>query len=186
MRTCDVCGQGPVVGRGLCRKHYQRAWVSKSLDSSKLKMNLLPPRTRLMSKFRVSDKGCWEWQGATNHSGYGTIYADGKVRKTHRLSYEFSKGPIPDGIDVLHQCDNPLCINPDHLFLGTRADNVKDAASKNRLPLNERHWNTKLSVEDVSNIRKSTLTKAELAREYKVNRSTIVRVINGTRRSKTI
>ena len=86
------------------------------------------------------DKGgnCWNWQGGKDRpDGYGCLhYADNGKRhslKAHRVSWVIHNGPIPDGLWVLHKCDNPSCVNPNHLFLGTRQDNMLDAASKGRI-----------------------------------------------------
>ncbi len=86
--------------------------------------------------FRKVDKGdglgCWVWKGSTNEDGYGSFYYRGKVGRAHRASYSMFVGEIPKGIQVLHDCDNPSCVRPDHLFLGTQLDNIKDACAKGR------------------------------------------------------
>lgn len=79
------------------------------------------------SRFTRTD-GCWVWSGRTNRQHYGTL----GERLAHRISYEFYVGPIPEGLCVLHRCDNPPCVNPKHLFLGTRADNAEDRDRKGR------------------------------------------------------
>lgn len=75
---------------------------------------------------------CWPWQGTKNEEGYGSLRVSRRSCGAHRLAYELSVGPIPDGMFVLHHCDNPPCCNPAHLFLGTHQDNMTDMAAKGR------------------------------------------------------
>ena len=79
--------------------------------------------------------GCWVWTGGRNRQGYGRVMIDGRSWLAHRLAWIVYRGPIPDGLCVCHSCDNPPCVNPDHLWLGTRADNNRDAIAKGRLKL---------------------------------------------------
>lgn len=78
--------------------------------------------------------GCWLWMGSLDGKKYGMLQINGKMKKTHRFSWEIAHGKIPKGIHVLHKCDTPTCCNPDHLFLGTNQDNVDDKMQKRR------HW----------------------------------------------
>lgn len=90
---------------------------------------------RLEAQRNVTETGCWEWTGGVNASGYGEMGIGKHGRSlTHRAGYEAFVGPIPDGMCVLHRCDNPPCFNPDHLFLGTRQENNLDMVAKGR------HW----------------------------------------------
>jgi hypothetical protein len=101
--------------------------------------------------------GCWIWTGCLFDNGYGVFRIGGKNKKAHRFSYELSKGVIPDGLVVCHRCDNKMCVNPDHLFLGTMQDNVTDMVTKGRkhYPKGELHGQAKLCASDVLHIREN-------------------------------
>lgn len=86
---------------------------------------------RLRSRITVSEYGCWNWTGSTD-GRYGQIFYCRRLWKSHRVSWTVFRGPIPEGLNVLHRCDNTRCINPDHLFLGTQSDNLIDCAGKGR------------------------------------------------------
>lgn len=89
------------------------------------------------------DTGCWEWQGAKTATGYGRLKFKGEAWMAHRLMYTLTKGDIPKGMVVLHSCDNPCCINPEHLSVGTQKDNMDDCKSKGRLGPRGRPLNSK-------------------------------------------
>lgn len=95
-------------------------------------MKASPPFLRLYENMEVAENGCWNWTGQVGSSGYGQIKAFGKMVSCHRLSFELYKGPIQIGHEVCHSCDNPRCINPDHLFSGTHRQNMEDMVGKGR------------------------------------------------------
>jgi hypothetical protein len=83
---------------------------------------------------------CWVWTGATAHNGYGVLGVGGKQLKAHRFSWTLTNGTISDGLFVCHRCDNPPCVRPDHLFLGTVQDNTADMVAKGRQNQGDKHW----------------------------------------------
>jgi hypothetical protein len=93
-----------------------------------------PIEDRFWTKIRLCDNGCWEWDAAKIHGGYGVIRTGRphKMVKAHRFAWEWFRGPIPPGLCVCHHCDNPPCVNPSHLFLGNNSDNVRDSMEKGR------------------------------------------------------
>lgn len=125
-------------------------------------------------------EGCWEWQGAgAAGGGYGRITVDGRHQLAHRLSWTMANGPIPAGMFVCHKCDNPPCVRPDHLFLGTNAENTQDAVSKGRMHLGELHGMARLTEAQVVEIRRQRAAGVKgsvLADRYGVNRNTIYHI----------
>lgn len=103
---------------------------------------------------------CWEWQGPKANGGYGDCICGSadmgnlQRERAHRVSFRLFRGPIPDDLLVCHKCDNPLCINPKHLFLGTCKENGEDAAAKGRCPRGQKHHAHKLTENEVRLIRK--------------------------------
>ncbi|WP_152203604.1 HNH endonuclease [Georgenia thermotolerans] len=125
---------------------------------------------------------CWEWQSVRNPSGYGKFWLNGRTDLAHRVSYKLHHGPIPPGIHVRHTCDNPPCVNPSHLLLGTGKDNARDALERGRYRRGASNGRAKLTPQQVSEIRTGWHrgeTQVSMARRFGVSRSAIQWVLNG-------
>ena len=118
---------------------------------------------------------CWEWQGAKDSIGYGAVRRSGVLWKAHRLSYTMANGAIPKGYKVLHNCDNPCCVNPAHLIADTQAANMADKVNKGRA---KGFSGSRLTDDDVKLIRSDQRSITFFAELFKVSRSTISDVRN--------
>lgn len=135
---------------------------------------------RFFSRFVKLENGCWQWRSHTDKDGYGVLPGAHQNTRAHRLSYEIHIGQIPEGLIVCHHCDNPGCVNPDHLFVGTSKDNAQDALQKRRNYVGEKNGRSKLTAENVKEILNSSLNGQQLADKFGVTRSTINNVRKGT------
>lgn len=138
-------------------------------------------KERLFSKTALASNGCIEWHGCANQKGYGMMVYKGRIHAAHRVSWQLHFGEIAEGLLVLHHCDNPCCVNPDHLFLGTNQDNMDDMKSKGRqrTPRGEESKRSKLTWAAVREIRASSAGLRALARRFKVTEQTIWWVRSG-------
>ena len=188
MYICSENGcEKPVNARCLCSMHYMRL----------RRDGLIPVGTRargtLEERFwRYVDKSgeCWTWTGrSVNNGGYGQIQVGGKGSKhvlAHRLSYELHHGHIPEGLVVMHSCDNRLCVNPDHLSVGTYSENTLDAINKGRWiqkapPVfkGSAHHKAKINEEQAKYIRTCGRRTDELALEFGLSKTTVIRIKSG-------
>jgi len=125
---------------------------------------------------------CWIWTGANNGKGYGQVTFGGKRQLAHRVMWQVFKGEIPEGKFVCHTCDTPACVNPDHMFLGTNADNIKDSYNKGRSnQQGEHNGNRKLTLEQVSEIRASSESCRILARRFGIGKSQVSNIKTGAK-----
>lgn len=131
------------------------------------------------------NNGCIEWQAGRMPHGYGQIQGGRKGSQkllAHRVAYELAKGPIPSGLNVLHRCDNPSCVNHEHLFIGTQQDNVTDMVSKGRQSWKDRQPWQKLSVNDavkIKRLRRLGYKQQKIADLFGVSRSLISMLLGG-------
>lgn len=140
---------------------------------------------RFWSKVRPSDdQGCWLWLAAINEHGYGMFSVGGRAGRmelAHRVSWRLINGPVPPGLQVLHRCDNPRCVSPEHLFLGNPRDNSDDKVSKRRHAFGQRNGEAKLTDEQVRRIRElyetTGTTQRQLAARFGVAQSTISDIV---------
>ncbi|MGE3608043.1 MAG: HNH endonuclease [Bacteriovoracaceae bacterium] len=134
---------------------------------------------RILSK-TVKDKkfGCWNFSGSLSKAGYGKTYFNGKHSEVHRVVYKILNGNIRKGLDVSHDCDNPKCVNPNHLRLLTRSKNIKDAVKRGRIKAGASSPNSVLSeskIKEAARLKKSGWSNASIARMFKVSTETIRR-----------
>lgn len=123
---------------------------------------------------------CWEWKGAKNEKGYGIFNTGSGNVRAHRYSYEMHHGPISKGKLVCHSCDNPGCVNPDHLFCGTEAHNTADAVSKGRMAKGEASGTAKLSEANVVEMRRLKsigVSRDHLAKQFGVHPQTVSKIL---------
>ncbi len=133
---------------------------------------------RFFSKYVINlETNCWNWTDKLEGGGYGRIRVQNKRYQAHRYSWLTHRGPIPRGLNVLHKCDNPACVNPDHLFIGTHMDNMADKYMKGRenYALGIFHSQAKLTEEAVRSIRAEAgiTSQRKLAKRFGVSQSVI-------------
>jgi len=131
--------------------------------------------------------GCWIWTSAVNTWGYGQFCFNRKAHSAHRFSYKLYRGEIPNGLHVCHHCDNRLCVNPDHFFLGTALDNALDKVRKGRCSSGQRHGMSKLTDREVDEIRelyKNNFKQTYIAQFYEVSIANIYYIVNNKSRIK--
>lgn len=146
-------------------------------------------KLRFEDRIYKSIDGCWYWLGTVIPMGYGYFCMNGKQQYAHRVSYQLYHGEI-GSLHVLHKCDNTMCVNPDHLFLGTAQDNVKDKMNKGRgfVPYGDKHYLKKFDQEIIEELRrlhsKIKMPYAIYSRIYGIPEKYISSILNGKRRSK--
>ena len=131
-----------------------------------------PIEVRFKSKYSKHSSGCWNWIGAVNNYNYGKIQYKGKLEMAHRVSYTLHKGTIPSNIVVRHTCDNSLCVNPDHLELGNKKENMEDHMDRGRNL-------TRLEAAAIRTVHLDGMDIKDIASVFKVSVSAVSRVVTG-------
>lgn len=128
----------------------------------------------------LKTEGCWTWTGRLDINGYGHIRDGcGRTSLAHRISWEMHYGPIPEGKVLLHSCDNPCCVRPDHLTPGTQLQNIEDRCRKQRTPHGSKHHGAKLSEESARLIKRSNESARVLANRFGVTPGTVIKLKKG-------
>lgn len=170
---CETCGQSFKP-----QHHTQSRFCSRQCAGIGKR---IPVAGRLLAmSIPEPNSGCWLWLGNINYLGYGMV-RDGRMRSAHRASFEVFRGPIPDGMDILHRCDVRCCINPDHLWLGSHRDNMRDMRTKgrNRAYSGSLHPLAKLTEDIVLKARESGILPIEFAEQNGISKSAAARALAG-------
>ncbi len=180
--VCCACGCGTIVktyeGR-FAQGHNNRSRVGRPVDE-RFWENVI--------KAALDD--CWLWTGTKGHHGYGMMSVGSKRDKSrrnvfaHRLSYELHYGPIPSGAVIRHTCDNPSCVNPGHLIVGSHQENMRDMVSRNRQTLGTKNPQARITADDVRQIRAlaaSGTIHAEIAPRFGITRSAVTMIVERKR-----
>ena len=180
----DGC-ERDAVSKGYCDKHYRRLLKRGDVnDHGSRKVDDGNAVERFHRKYEIDESGCWLWIGGTRLNSKGVPYPrhwtdDKKSIGAHRFSFELVRGAIPKGMYVCHKCDTPLCVNPDHLFVGTHHDNMRDMVQKKR-SFTGRGENkkglAKLTNQQADQIRKMDISHQKLASMFGVSATTIGRI----------
>lgn len=177
---CQIDGCGKASRHlGWCLAHYKRYNrygdpLSGASDHHKT------PEDAFLARAIQKPSGCVEWSGSSDNKGYGQLRIGGKLIKAHRYAWARSNGPIPEGMVILHKCDNPRCVNIDHLSAGTQLENVKDMDAKGRRINNQAKGNdchaAKVNPDIVRLIRADTRRQIDIAAEYGITQTVVSKI----------
>lgn len=164
--------------KGMCLMHYKRVWRHGSVERTRAAPSMTRGDRLRRVGWDVSDQGCWVFRGRRRKNGRCEVRYQNRMEQAHRLAYAEWVGPIPGGLVVRHRCDNPPCINPDHLELGTQLDNMRDMVERRR-------FHAKLTVSDVGDIRRVLRDPRRPSMErigemFGVSGSAVQRIASGT------
>lgn len=184
---CSIDGCERVIyGKGLCNPHWQRQHLQGSTGDKPLVFRsqhglTLRQRFDIYGQATPTSRGCIEWTGPADRKGYGIIHFEGENRIASRVAWELSYGEIPEGKVIRHKCDNPPCVNPEHLTTGTQWENLQDMVSRDRHARGERGASAKVNAEDVLAMREQAAAGVfhrEIAERYGLSRRHVGDIIN--------
>lgn len=168
----------------LCSKHHKRKWRHGDPTIVLNRPTDIDIQQWFWKQIDIGDpKLCWDWLKGADGRNYGSLRIGQKAYKAHRLAWEYTRGPIPNGLHVLHACDRPLCCNPSHLRLGNHQENMddKEARGRGNQPRGADHHWAKLTEADVLEVRSlhgQGISKAAIARKYEVGFTTIKSIVD--------
>jgi hypothetical protein len=183
----DECERNAVC-KGYCDKHYRRILRRGDVnDYGSRKVAEGNAIERFHQKYEINESGCWMWTGGTRPNGKGVPYPRhwndcNKSIGAHRFSFELMHGAIPQGMYVCHKCDIPLCVNPDHLFLGSHQDNMQDMVAKKRSFVGRgenKKGRAKLTNQQADQVKKMEMSQSKIAALFGVSQTTIGRIKRG-------
>jgi len=173
------CG-GKHQSFGLCAAHREQQKAGKELRPLQVQYHGLSEYDRFLKRVVVNGPNdCWPWTGSVMKAGWHGQWrtSAGKIEPTHRGAWRLMKGDIPAGMSVLHKCDNPICCNPSHLFIGTQSDNARDMWDKGRAKpktnVGSAHGMSKLTEDLVRDIRSSKESGVDIARRLGLSATTV-------------
>jgi len=186
MRTLCGCGCGGIPNRGAkyIKGHYKRTKESRKKQSNVNKYTFKDIWRQIDIR---NEDDCWEWVGHKDKNGYGRATINRKDYRSHRIVYKETYGTIPEGLFILHTCNNPSCCNPNHLYTGTNQDNMDQMVADGRSPhlIGEKSGTHKLKEKDVLEIRQlystGEYTQRDLSKKYGISQTEISRIYHRTR-----
>ncbi len=182
---CD-CGNEKITNQASLKEGSVKScgcheWKGKKIYGKENYEALI--KEKILKSILINDNDCWIWQKAKHRQGYGNLSYKRIPRLAHRVCWEVYFGEIPENIKVCHKCDNPSCVNPEHLFLGTQKDNVRDGIEKgryeNRAMGKRRNKLNYDEVLDIKRLNSEGMTRKELQKKYSVSPTCIAKILNG-------
>lgn len=185
MRQCRRCGVSFQIPKKWQQKIYcsRRCGMLNAHEQAVKNVDRRSLADRFWERVNQGD-GCWEWNSTRIPRGYGYFHWGSKARYAHRTAWELTYGKIPNGMFVCHHCDNPPCVRPDHLFLGTQSDNMRDCKEKGRgkYPRAEQNGLARLTFAEAEEVRREVhegIPQAQIARRLQVHPSCVWNIVHG-------